>query len=132
MISGAPLIRDLDGGDPPCWAHVFDDTRADIVDRDDIEHLVRDFYRSAAMDDVLGPVSEAAHVNWNAHIATSIDFWSWQLLGEPGCCGRHHRGAIVHSDRGSQFRSRAFDARLKHHGMTGCRVPFPGRAESRV
>lgn len=88
MISGAPPIPELDGGDPPCWAHLFDDTRADIVDRDDIERLVRDFYRSAAMDDVLGPVFEAAHVNWNAHIATLIDFWSWQLLGEPGYEGQ--------------------------------------------
>jgi len=38
--------------------------------------------------------------------------------------GRKHRGTIVHSDRGSpvesaQFRSRAFVARLKRHGMTG-------------
>jgi transposase InsO family protein len=28
-------------------------------------------------------------------------------------------GVIVHSDRGSQFRSRAFTARLKHHQMVG-------------
>lgn len=33
--------------------------------------------------------------------------------------GRDHRGTIVHSDRGSQFRSRAFVARLKHYGMVG-------------
>lgn len=33
--------------------------------------------------------------------------------------GRDHRGTIVHSDRGSQFRSRAFVARLKHHDMVG-------------
>ena len=33
--------------------------------------------------------------------------------------GRNYRGAIVHSDRGSQFRSRAFVARLKHYKMTG-------------
>lgn len=58
------------------------DTRTDIVDRDDIELVVRNFYRDAAMDDVLGPVFEAANVNWNAHIATLIDFWAWQLLGE--------------------------------------------------
>lgn len=62
-------------------------TGTDIVDRDDIEHLVRDFYRAAAMDDLLGPVFEAARVDWNAHIATLIDFWSWQLLGEPGYDG---------------------------------------------
>jgi len=79
---------DLDGGDAPCWVRLIDDTRADIADRIDIERLVRDFYRSAAMDDVLGPVFEAAHVNWNAHIATLIDFWAWQLLGEPGYEGQ--------------------------------------------
>jgi hemoglobin len=73
-----------EGGDPPCWSHLFDDDRPDIIDRDDIEVLVRNFYRDAAMDDRLGPVFEAARVNWGAHIATLIDFWAWQLLGEPG------------------------------------------------
>ncbi|MGE0878571.1 MAG: group III truncated hemoglobin [Acidimicrobiia bacterium] len=68
------------GGDPVCWAHLFE--RADIVDRHDIERLVRTFYRAAAMDDVLGPVFGAAHVDWPAHIDTLTRFWSWQLLGE--------------------------------------------------
>ncbi len=36
------------------------------------------------MDDVLGPVFAAANMNWNAHVATLVDFWSWQLLGERG------------------------------------------------
>jgi hemoglobin len=40
------------------------------------------------MDDMLGPVFEAAHVNWNAHVATLIDFWAWQLLGQPGYDGQ--------------------------------------------
>lgn len=56
----------------------------DIVDRDDLQRLVVDFYRQAAMDDVLGPVFAAAHVDWPAHIATLTDFWAWQLLGERG------------------------------------------------
>ena len=55
--------------------------RHDIRDRSDLERLVRDFYRQAAMDDVLGPVFEAAHVDWPHHIATLVDFWEWQLLG---------------------------------------------------
>jgi hemoglobin len=67
--------------------NVCEDARGDIVDRNDIERLVRNFYRDAAMDDLLGPVFEAARVSWNAHIATLIDFWSWQLLGEPGYAG---------------------------------------------
>lgn len=49
--------------------------------------MVRDFYRDAAMDDVLGPVFHAARVDWSAHIATLVDFWSWQLLGDPGYAG---------------------------------------------
>ncbi|MCU0271908.1 MAG: group III truncated hemoglobin [Acidimicrobiales bacterium] len=70
------------GGDPPCWAHRFE--RTDIRDRQDVERLVRDFYRQVAMDDLLGPVFLAAGVDWNAHLATLTDFWSWQLLGERG------------------------------------------------
>lgn len=88
MTAAANPMPSSEGGDPPCWSHLLDDTPADIVDRDDIELLVRNFYRDAAMDDVLGPVFEAAHVNWNAHIATLIDFWAWQLLGEPGYDGQ--------------------------------------------
>ena len=84
---------------------MFEDTRDDIVDRDDIELLVGNFYRDAAMDDVLGPVFEAAQVNWNARIATLIDFWAWQLLGEPGYDGQplrahepvHARTPLSHS-----------------------------------
>lgn len=60
----------------------------DIADRDDIEKLVRNFYRQAAMDDVLGPVFQAAHVNWQAHVETLIEFWSWQLLGQRGYEGQ--------------------------------------------
>lgn len=71
-----------EGGDPPCWSHLVEDSRDDISDRFDIELLVRNFYRDAAMDDLLGPVFEAAQVNWNAHIETLTDFWAWQLLGE--------------------------------------------------
>ncbi len=88
MSDGPNPIGSCEGGDPPCWSHLLECVREDIVDRDDIERLVRDFYRDAAMDDLLGPVFEAAHVNWNAHVATLIDFWSWQLLGEVGYEGQ--------------------------------------------
>ena len=71
-----------EGGEAPCWAHLFAEERSDLGDRDDVERLVHDFYRQAAMEDVLGPVFAAARVDWNAHVATLIDFWSWQLLGE--------------------------------------------------
>ncbi|HEY1737622.1 MAG TPA: group III truncated hemoglobin [Acidimicrobiia bacterium] len=56
----------------------------DITDRDDVAELVVAFYRQAATDDLLGPVFEAARVDWAAHIVTLTDFWSWQLLGIPG------------------------------------------------
>ena len=88
MIAAANPMSPPQGGAPPCGSHLFEDTRGDIVDRDDVERLVRNFYRDAAMDDVLGPVFEAARVNWNAHIATLIEFWAWQLLGDPGYDGQ--------------------------------------------
>ncbi len=61
--------------------------RRDLVTPSDIELLVREFYRAAAMDDLLGPVFEAARIDWPSHIATVSDFWSWQLLGIPGYTG---------------------------------------------
>lgn len=73
-----------EGGESACWAHLFAEPEHDLRDRYDVEKLVRDFYRAAAMDDVLSPVFEAAHVDWPAHIATLTDFWSWQLFGERG------------------------------------------------
>lgn len=72
------------GGDPPCWAHLFEEPERDLRDRADIEVLVRAFYRRASTDDVLGPVFDAARVDWSVHIPKLIDFWSWQLFGERG------------------------------------------------
>lgn len=46
--------------------------------------MVVAFYRSAAMDELLGPVFAAADVDWPDHIDTVTDFWAWQLLGERG------------------------------------------------
>lgn len=61
--------------------------RTDLLGRDDIERLVVAFYRYAAMDELLGPVFAAAHVDWPGHIETLTDFWAWQLLGERGYTG---------------------------------------------
>ncbi|MGB0114564.1 MAG: group III truncated hemoglobin [Ilumatobacteraceae bacterium] len=58
--------------------------RGDITTRDDVELLVRSFYRYAAMDELLGPIFMAANLDWPFHIAKLTDFWSWQLLGERG------------------------------------------------
>jgi hemoglobin len=57
------------------------DARPDLCSRDDVERLVRSFYRDAAMDDRLGPIFAAAGVDWPSHIDRLTDFWSWQLLG---------------------------------------------------
>ena len=72
------------GGDPPCWSHLLDPPERDLCDGTDVAHLARSFYRRAAADDVLGPVFTAAGVDWPAHIAKLVDFWSWQLLGVRG------------------------------------------------
>jgi hemoglobin len=61
--------------------------RADLTGRTDIELLVRSFYRYAAMDELLGPIFSAAHVDWPSHIETLTEFWAWQLLGERGYVG---------------------------------------------
>ena len=66
----------------------------DLDTRDRIAVFVRDFYRQVAMDDRLGPVFAAAHVDWPAHIAKLTDFWAEQIIGEPGYEGnplRAHR-----------------------------------------
>lgn len=55
----------------------------DIHDHDDIERLVRDFYRAVAIDDRLGPIFAAAKVDWSVHIPKLCDFWAWQLFGGP-------------------------------------------------
>ena len=60
------------------------ESRTDLNNRDDIDRLVVAFYRYAAMDELLGPVFAAAHVDWPSHIETLTDFWAWQLLGERG------------------------------------------------
>jgi hemoglobin len=73
-----------EGGETACWAHLLEVPTQDIGGRADVERFVRDFYRQAAMDDVLGPVFFAADLDWNAHIRTLVDFWCWQLFGERG------------------------------------------------
>lgn len=76
----------------PTDPHTDSDRRPDLVTDDDVERLVRDFYRQAAVDDVLGPVFEAAEVDWAAHIPRVTQFWSWQLLG-----GRRYDGRPLRS-----------------------------------
>lgn len=102
----APLDE---GGEAACWAHLVADPEHDLRDRYDVERLVRDFYRQAAMDDVLGPVFVAAHVDWPGHLATLTAFWSWQLFGERGYEGnplRAHEPAHARTPFGSRHYER--------------------------
>ena len=101
-----------EGGDPPCWAHRFDDLPHDIVGRDDVEHLVVAFYRDAAMDGVLGPTFHAARVDWSAHIPKLVDFWAWQLFGERGYEGnplRAHEPSHARTPFGTEHYERWLD-----------------------
>ena len=74
-------------------------TRPNLRGRDDIERLVVDFYRDAAMDDLLGPVFAAAHVDWPIHIETLTEFWAWQLLGAGDYTGNQLRAHEPVHDR---------------------------------
>jgi hemoglobin len=82
--------------------------RGDLVTRSDVEVLVREFYRAAAMDDVLGPVFEAARIDWPSHIETVSDFWAWQLFGTPGYAGTPLRAHQPAHDR-TPFTPRHFE-----------------------
>jgi hemoglobin len=106
-----------EGGEPACWAHLFPGPRHDIVDRDDVQWLVVEFYRAAAMDDLLGPIFEAAHVDWSVHIPKLVDFWSWQLFGEPRYEGNPLR-AHEPSHARTPFRREHYERWLELFGET--------------
>lgn len=100
------MIDDF-GGDPACWAHLFEE-RHDLATRRDVQALVVRFYRAAAMDDLLGPVFAAAHVDWPGHVDTVTDFWMWQLFGVRGYEGNPLR-AHEPVDRRTPFTQAHFD-----------------------
>jgi truncated hemoglobin YjbI len=66
----------------------------DIATIDDVGVLVRRFYQSAIPDPVLGPIFDAAGIDWSAHIPRLIDFWAQKLLGIPG-----YRGNVAGAHR---------------------------------
>lgn len=96
-----------EGGDPACWAHLLDHERTDLATRAEVELLVRTFYRAAAMDELLGPIFEAAHVHWPDHIETVTAFWMDQLFGSRGYEGQPLR-AHESVDRIIPFRDEHF------------------------
>ena len=102
------MIDDL-GGDPACWAHLFGE-RNDITTRHDVHDLVVRFYRAAAMDDLLGPVFAAAHVDWPGHIDPVTGFWMWQVFGVRGYEGsplRAHEPVDANAGHAGTLRSLA-------------------------
>jgi len=105
------------GGDAPCWAHLVEPPARDLRDSSDIEQLVRAFYRRAATDDLLGPVFEAAHVDWAVHIPRLIDFWSWQLFGVRGYEGNPLR-AHQPLQTATPFREEHYERWLELFGET--------------
>jgi hemoglobin len=52
----------------------------DIVQREDIESLVKTFYAKVNEDVLLGPVF--GHVDWEKHLPVMYQFWSSMILGE--------------------------------------------------
>ena len=99
----------------------MNDDRAELRSRDDVERLVRSFYRDAAMDDLLGPVFAAAGVDWPSHIDRLTDFWCWQLLGESSYAGNPLRAHLpVHgrtpfTDAHFERWLELFTATVDHH-----------------
>jgi hemoglobin len=71
----------------------------DLARVEDIEQLVRAFYRYAAADELLGPTFVRAGTDWAHHIPRLVTFWSWQLLGEARYDGHplraHERAAAL-------------------------------------
>lgn len=68
----------------------------DLASREDVAHLVRDFYGRGFLDDLLGVVFvDIAHLDLDAHLPIMCDFWETVLFGT----GAYRRNALqVHAD----------------------------------
>jgi hemoglobin len=71
----------------------------DIATADDVGHLVRSFYRTAIPDPVLGPIFEAAGIDWTVHVPHIARFWELQLLGIEGFQGNLVRKHVEVADK---------------------------------
>jgi len=55
----------------------------DIQNREDIELLVDDFYKTVIKDELIGHFfTQVVELNWNIHIPVMYDFWETSLLGK--------------------------------------------------
>ncbi|MER8182153.1 group III truncated hemoglobin [Kitasatospora sp. NPDC094015] len=58
---------------------------ADIADREDLDRLLRRFYRAAFADPLIGPYfTEIARLDLEAHLPHITDFWESALLRTTG------------------------------------------------
>ena len=57
------------------------ETRLDVCTEDEVIQLVHTFYAAARDDAMLGPIFAAEVKDWEAHLATLVDFWSGLLRG---------------------------------------------------
>ena len=113
----------------------MNDDRAELRSRDDVDRLVRSFYRDAAMDDLLGPVfAPAARSKLVVAHRPAHKLWCWQLLGESGYAGNPLRAHLpvhgrtpftaAHFERWLEL----FTASVDHH----FRGPTADMAKSRA
>lgn len=60
----------------------------DIESREDIAHLMREFYGRMFKDEVMGPIFiDVAQLDLEAHLPIMCDFWELQLFQKPGYRG---------------------------------------------
>jgi len=53
----------------------------------DIRRLVHTFYARVRKDPLLAPVFESHVADWDEHLETLVDFWSWLVLKKEGFSG---------------------------------------------
>lgn len=69
----------------------MNDVGRDIASREDVERLVRHFYREAFADELIGPIfTEVARMDLDAHMPIMCDFWETVLFRS----GAYRRNAL--------------------------------------
>ena len=71
----------------------------DITGYDDVDRLVKAFYRTAIPDPVLGPIFDAAGIEWDVHIPRITAFWEQRLLGTGSYAGNVVSAHVSFQDR---------------------------------
>ena len=73
----------------------------DLDDPDAVAEMVVRFYRSVAMDDLLGPMfNDVAKVDWAEHLPKLTAYWCRALFSMPGYEGNAFRAhQLVHAQR---------------------------------